>query len=130
MLAYDFPLLSMFWTLMWWFLWVAWILLVIRVIADIFRSHDMGGGGKALWTLFVVIIPWLGVLAYLIARGGSMQTRDVERARAADDAMRTYVQQTAQSGSAADELTKLAALKDHGVITEAEFASQKAKLLA
>ena len=72
MLAYDYPMLGLFWTMMWWFLWIAWIVLVFRVIADIFRSHDMGGFAKALWAIFVIVVPWLGVFVYLIARGESM----------------------------------------------------------
>ena len=72
MLAYDYPLLGLFWTMVFWFLWFAWIMLLFRVIADIFRSHDMGGVAKALWSIFVILVPWLGVLVYLIARGKSM----------------------------------------------------------
>jgi hypothetical protein len=131
MLAYDYPLLGLFWTMMIWFLWIAWIVVLFRVIADIFRSRDLGGGGKALWAIFVIVVPWLGVLVYLIARGHSMTERDVQHAQAQDAAFRSYVQDTASSGSGtADELTKLAGLKAQGVITDAEFAQQKAKLLA
>ncbi len=133
MLAYDYPLLGLFWTMMWWFLWIAWIIILFKVITDIFRSHDMGGWGKALWAIFVVLVPWLGVLVYLIARGHSMAERDHERAAAQQDAFRSYVQETAASGGStgtADELAKLADLQAKGVITDAEFAQQKAKLLA
>ena len=129
MLAYDFPLLAMFWTLMFWFLWIAWILLLFKVIIDIFRSRDLGGVGKAFWALFVVIIPWLGVLAYLIARGGSMAERDVQQAVGQEEALQAYIRQTAASGSTADELSKLAALHAQSVITDSEYAQQKAKLL-
>jgi hypothetical protein len=130
--AYDYPLLGLFWTMMWWFLWIAWIVLLVKVIADIFRSRDMGGLAKALWAIFVIIIPWLGVLVYLIARGDKMSERDYEQARAQDAAFRSYVQEAAGSGGGgtADELSKLAALQAQGVISEAEFAQQKAKLLA
>jgi len=100
------------------------------VLTDIFRSHDIGGVAKALWTIFVVIIPWLGVLVYLIARGGSMMDRDQKSAEANDQAFRSYVQDVASSGGTADELAKLADLQARGVITDAEFAQQKAKLLA
>ena len=131
MFAYDYPLLGFFWTMMFWFLWIAWIMLVFHVIADIFRSRDMGGVAKALWLIFVVIVPWLGVLVYVIAHGQKMADHAFERAQAQDDAFRSYVQDVAAtSGSAADELTKLATLKAQGVITDAEFAEQKAKLLA
>ena len=130
MLAYDYPLLGLFWTMLWWFLLFAWIVLLVRVIADIFRSHDMGGFAKAMWAIFVIVIPWLGVLVYLIARGRSMAERDFERARAQDDAFRSYVQDVSGSGtSTADELTKLAQLHSQGVLSDAELAQQKAKLL-
>jgi hypothetical protein len=131
-LGYDYPLLGLFWTMMWWFLWIAWIVLLVKVIADIFRSRDMGGFAKALWAIFVIVIPWLGVLVYLIARGDAMSERDYEQARAQDAAFRSYVQEAAGSsgGGTADELTKLAELKAQGVLSEAEFAQQKAKLLA
>jgi hypothetical protein len=132
LLAYDYPLLGVFWTMLWWFLLFAWIVLLFRVIGDIFRSRDMGGFAKALWAIFVIVVPWLGVLIYLIARGGKMAERDYENARARDDAFRAYVQDAAGAGgtSAADELGKLATLHSQGVITETEFAQQKAKLLA
>jgi hypothetical protein len=128
-LAYDFPLLGMFWTMMWWFLWVAWILLVFRVIVDIFRSSDIGGAKKAFWALFVVVLPWLGVLTYVVVRGGSMAERDHQQAVAQEEALRGYIQRTAASGSTADELSKLAALQAQGVISGDEFADQKARLL-
>lgn len=131
MLAYDYPVLGLFWTMMMWFFWIAWIVLLFRVIGDIFRSRDMGGGSKALWAIFVIVVPWLGVLVYLIARGASMHERDDEQARRQDQAFRSYVQDAASSGGGtADELTKLAQLQAQGVITDAEFAQQKAKLLA
>jgi hypothetical protein len=129
MLAYDFPLLAMFWTMIFFFLWVAWILLLFKVIIDIFRSKDLGGVGKAFWALFVILIPWLGVLVYLIARGTSMAERDVADAVAHEEAVQAYIRQTAGSGSTADELSKLAALQAQGAITDAEYAQQKSKLL-
>lgn len=131
MLAYDYPLLGVFWTMMIWFLWVAWLILLFRVIADIFRSRDLGGVAKALWAIFVVVAPWLGVLLYLVIRGRSMTDRDIQNMQARDEAFRAYVQDAAGSGGgAADELTKLADLKAQGLLTDAEFDQQKAKLLA
>ena len=131
MFAYDYPVLGVFWSMLWIFLWIAWIVVLFRVIADIFRSHDMGGWGKALWVIFVVVAPFLGVFVYLIARGHSMAERDAGQARAQDAAFRSYVQETVgSSGGTADELSKLADLKERGVITDAEFEAQKAKLLA
>ena len=132
MVGYDYPILGMFWTILWFFLWVAWLFLLFRVIFDIFRSKDLGGGGKAVWAIFVVIIPWLGVLVYLIARGKGMTDRDIEQAQAQQEAFKQYVQQNAGTGgpSTADELAKLSELKASGVITDAEFNTQKAKILA
>src|SRR5262245_7959931 len=104
------PLLDLFWTTLWFFLFFAWIWLVITVFADIFRSNDPSGWGKALWTLFVVFVPWLGVLVYLIARGKSMGERSMQQAVERDQATRQYIQNVAsQNGhSAADEIAKLA----------------------
>jgi hypothetical protein len=131
MLAYDYPIFGVFWTILWFFLWFAWIMLLFRVFVDIFRSHDMGGLAKALWSIFVIIAPFLGVLIYLIARGNSMANRDMQQAQAQEAAFRSYVQDVATTGGGtADELAKLADLKAKGVITDAEFAQQKSKLLA
>ena len=131
MLAYDYPILGLFWTMLIFFLWIAWLMLLFKVIFDIFRSHDMGGVAKAFWAIFVIIIPWLGVLVYLIARGRSMQERDIDAMNAEQEAMNSYIRQTAgTSTSAADELAKLSDLKAKGVLTDAEFQQQKAKLLA
>ena len=132
MLAYDYPLLGMFWTLLWFFLFVVWIMLLFRVFGDIFRSHDMGGWAKALWSLFIIILPFLGVFIYVIARGHGMFERDMSQAQAQQKAFDEYVRQTAGASgvSTADELAKLAALKDQGVITEAEYATLKAKAMA
>jgi hypothetical protein len=123
----------MFWTFLWFFLWIAWIVVLFRVIFDIFRSKDMGGVGKALWVIFVIFLPFLGVLVYLIARGHGMAERDLSEAQARETAFRAYVQDAAASsggGGSADELTKLADLRDRGVISEDEFQAQKARLLA
>jgi Short C-terminal domain/Phospholipase_D-nuclease N-terminal len=130
-LSYDYPILGVFWTMLWFFLWIAWIVILFRVIFDIFRSHDLGGWGKALWVIFVILLPFLGVFVYLISRGHSMADRDMQEAQARDQAFQSYVQQAAGTGGgAADELSKLANLKAQGVITDAEFEQQKAKLLA
>jgi len=133
MTAYDYPLLGFFWTMLMIFLWVAWIFILIRVFADIFRNHKMSGWGKALWTIFVIIIPLIGTLIYLIVHGSGMAQRDLDQAQRQKAAFDDYVRQTAGStggASSADELTKLATLHQQGVITDAEFSSQKAKLLA
>jgi putative oligomerization/nucleic acid binding protein/phospholipase D-like protein len=130
MLAYSYPLLGVFWTMLWFFLFFIWIWILITVLADIFRSHDMGGLAKALWVIFIVILPFLGVLIYLIVRGGSMQERAAERASRQEQAFRGYVQEAAGGSGTADQLTKLADLKAKGVITDAEFEAEKAKVLS
>jgi ABC-type multidrug transport system fused ATPase/permease subunit len=127
--AYTYPLLSIFWSMLEFFLFVVWIWLIFMVLIDIFRSHDMGGFAKAIWVLFVIIIPLLGVLVYLIARGGSMHERAAAQAKQQQKAFDSYVQQAASADSTADQLAKLAALKDKGAITDAEFATEKAKIL-
>jgi hypothetical protein len=124
----DYPLLSAFWTIFVFFLFVFWLFILFRIIMDIFRSHDLGGWSKALWFVFIVFLPFLGVLVYLIARGGKMHERDVQMAQAQDEAFKSYVQQAAGGGTA-DELAKLADLKAKGVISDAEFDAAKAKLL-
>jgi len=131
LLAYDYPLLGIFWTMLWFFLWFAWIVILVRVFADIFRSHDIGGFAKALWAIFVILVPFLGVFVYLIARGHHMADRDIADAQQREQQFQSYVRDAAGSGSpsTADELSKLADLKAKGVITDAEFQQQKAKLL-
>jgi len=130
MLAYNYPILSLIWMMFVFFVFVLWIWLLISIFIDIFRSSDMGGGAKALWVLFVIILPFLGVLVYLIARGGKMHERAAEQAAQQQKAFDAYVKQAAGSGSSVDELAKLADLKEKGVITDAEFEAQKSKLLA
>jgi ABC-type multidrug transport system fused ATPase/permease subunit len=125
----SYPLLNIFWSILEFFLWVVWIWLVVMVLFDIFRSHDLSGWAKALWVLFVLIIPVIGVLVYLIARGGEMHERAERQAVRQQDAFRSYAQQNAES-SPADQLTKLADLRDRGTITEEEFQREKAKILA
>jgi hypothetical protein len=118
--------------MLWFFFIFIWIWIVITVFVDIFRSHDLSGWAKALWVIFIVILPWLGVLIYLIARGSKMHERGMRDAARSEAEFRQYVQETAASGGGgtADELAKLAELKNQGVITDAEFDAQKAKLLA
>jgi len=128
--SYSYPLLGAFWTILEIFLWVLWIWILIYVFIDIFRSHDLSGWAKALWFIFVLFIPLIGVLVYLIARGGSMQERAQQQARQQDKEFRAYVQDAAGSGNTADQLTKLAELRDRGVITAEEFEREKAKVLA
>ncbi len=129
-LAYNYPILDLIWTMFMFFVFILWIWLLIAVFMDIFRSHDLGGWAKAIWVFFIIILPFLGVLVYLIARGGKMHERAAEQAAQQQKAFDAYVKQTAGTGSTADDLAKLADLKSQGVITDAEFEAQKAKILA
>ena len=128
--SYSYPLLGAFWTIFEIFLWVIWFWILITVFIDIFRSKDLSGWGKALWFIFVLVIPLIGVLVYLIARGGSMHERQVRDAQQEEQQFRSYVQDAASSGTSADQLAKLADLRDRGVITAEEFDREKAKILA
>jgi len=129
--ASSYPLLNIFWTIFELFLWIIWIWILIWIFIDIFRSHDLSGWAKALWFLFVLFIPLIGVLVYLIVRGGSMHERAVRDARQQDQEFRQYVQQAAAGApaSTADQLSKLADLRDRGVISAEEFEREKAKVL-
>ena len=128
MLAYNYPILNLFWTMLEFFIFVLWIWLLIYIFMDIFRSHDMGGLAKAVWVIFVIILPFIGVFVYLIARGGKMHERSAEQAAQQQKAFDAYVKKAA-GGSNVDDLAKLADLKASGAISDAEFEAQKAKLL-
>ncbi|MEV0785946.1 SHOCT domain-containing protein [Streptomyces sp. NPDC050423] len=133
----DYPLLNLFWTMLWFFLWVMWMFLLFRVIMDIFRSDDLGGLAKAGWLILTLVLPYLGVLVYVIARGKSMGKRDAKDARERDAAFKAYVRDAAgtdaQGGSTrsshVEDLTRLAELKDKGAITDEEYRQAKTKLL-
>ena len=130
LLASDYPLLNLFWTIFIFFIFFLWIFIAIQCVIDIFRSHDMGGVAKAIWLIFIFFLPMLGVLIYLLARGGKMQQHQIEAAKAQQEAFNSYVKQAAGTeNTSADELSKLADLKSKGVITDAEFEAQKAKIL-
>jgi ABC-type multidrug transport system fused ATPase/permease subunit len=128
MLASTYPILDIFWTMLEIFLFVIWIYLIFMIFIDIFRSRDMGGLAKALWVIGLIILPFLGAFIYLIARGGKMHERAIEAAQAQQKAFDSYVQEAAGTSSA-DQLHKLADLKEKGVLTDAEFEAQKAKIL-
>ncbi len=130
--SYQYPILDFFLTMLYFFLFFIWIWLLITVFIDIFRSHDMGGWVKALWVIFVIILPFLGVFIYLIARGGKMHERAAQDAAQQQQAFDQYVRQAAgtSGGTTADQLAKLADLKSQGVLNEDEFQAQKAKVLA
>ncbi|MEU1201588.1 SHOCT domain-containing protein [Streptomyces sp. NPDC005813] len=131
-LANDYPLLSAFWTMLWFFLWVMWFFLLFKVVFDIFRDDTLSGWGKAGWLVFVIVLPFLGVFVYLIARGKDMGRRDVEQARAQKKMFDSYVRETAGGSrtSSADELAKLAEMRTRGDITQEEFQQAKALVLS
>ncbi|WP_432135107.1 MULTISPECIES: SHOCT domain-containing protein [unclassified Streptomyces] len=132
-LAYDYPVLGAFWTAMWIFLWVLWIVLLFRIIADIFRDDSLGGGAKTGWLVFVILLPFLGVFVYILARGQGMGDREIRHAQARQQAFDDYVRETAAGGagptSEADQLAKLSEIRSRGDITEAEFQRAKEKIL-
>jgi hypothetical protein len=132
MLLAEFGTGQVFLSMLWFFLFFIWIWLLIIVFGDIFRSDDLSGWGKALWTIFIILVPYLGVFVYLIARGHKMQDRSMREAAQQERQFRSYVQDVAGpgGGGAADEIARLADLRDQGVLTEAEFQQAKAKALS
>jgi hypothetical protein len=129
MLAAEFGTGQVLWSILWFFLFVIWIWLIIIIFSDIIRSHDMGGWVKALWTIFIIFIPFLGIFAYLIFRGGGMAERQVEQAKRQQEAMNSYIRDTAAGTSQADQLSTLADLHANGKIDDAEYAAAKAKVI-
>ena len=128
-LAAEFGTGQVFWSILWFFLFFVWIMLIFTIFGDIIRSDDMGGGAKALWSIFVIFLPFLGIFMYLIVRGGSMGERQLKAAKAQQAAMDDYIRTTASTGSAADELAKLADLHSQGKLDDAEYAAAKAKVV-
>jgi hypothetical protein len=128
--AADYPFLEVFWTLIVFFLWVLWFWLLISIVGDVFRRRDIGGGKKTLWLIFMLFVPFVGVLAYILVNSDSMAERNLERARAQQAQMDTYVRETAGTGGAAEEIDKAKQLLDSGAITQTEFEAIKAKALA
>ena len=126
----NYPLLDAFVTMLWFFLWVLWIFLLFWIIFDIFRSRDLSGWAKALWLIFIVVLPFLGVFVYLIARGGKMQERAVQQAAQSQAQFDDYVRQTAGASSTASQLSDLAKLKESGAITDEDYEKAKAKILS
>lgn len=129
-LAADYPFLDVMWTMLVFFLWIAWFMLLFHVIADIFRRRDAGGGKKTVWLIFVLFLPFVGVFAYLIANADDMALRNIERAQAAQADMDDYVRSVAGSGGAAAEIDRAKQLLDSGAITQSEFEALKGKALA
>ncbi|MFB6818023.1 MULTISPECIES: SHOCT domain-containing protein [Actinomycetes] len=137
----DYPMLNLFWTMLVFFLWIMWLFLLFKVITDIFRSHDLGGWGKGGWLILSLLLPYIGVLLYVIFRGDSMAKREVKDAQDREAAFKSYVREAANSpdsgtggtgaqrSSHADDLAKLADLRDRGALTDEEYQRAKAKLL-
>jgi uncharacterized membrane protein YcjF (UPF0283 family) len=130
-IAADYPFMDILWSMIIFFVWVAWIWTLIMIISDLFRRHDTSGWAKAAWVAFLIIIPFLGVLVYLIANGHGMAQRNVERSQAAQSQFNDYVQSVAKDGGgAASELEKAKGLLDSGALTQPEYDALKAKLIA
>ena len=128
LIAADYPFIDVLWSMIIFFFWVIWIWIVITVLIDVFRRHDIGGFAKALWVIFVVILPWLGVLIYLIVEHDGMRDRSMKQAQAQKEQFDDYVRDT--TGGSADEIAKAKALLDEGTITQAEFDAIKAKAVS
>ena len=130
LVASDYPFLDVMWTILVFFLWVAWFMLLFRVFADIFRRRDLGGGGKTLWIIFVIVLPFLGVFVYLISQNDGMAQRQLEDVQAQRAQMDDYVKSVATTGGSAAEIEKAKALLDSGAISQSEFEALKSKALA
>jgi Short C-terminal domain/Phospholipase_D-nuclease N-terminal len=126
--AADYPFMDVLWSMIIFFFWVIWIWIVVTVLVDIFRRHDIGGFAKAAWVIFVVILPWLGVLIYLIAQHDGMRDRRIKEVQDQKQAFDSYVRDAA--GGSADEIARAKELLDSGTITQQEFDALKAKALA
>ena len=126
----DFGLWDVFLSIFWFMLLICWIWMLIAILSDIFRDHKLGGGAKAMWTLFIVVIPWFGALIYILVRGNSMNERSRQAAIDQQESMRAYVQQSAGTASVSDELANLANLRDNGTISAEEYEKAKAKVLS
>ena len=129
-LAADYPILDVFWTILIFFLWVIWFWLLITVFADIFRRRDLSGWAKAAWCIFVIVLPYLGVFIYLITQGKHMSERNLRDAQAAQSELDDRIKSVAGTGGAATEIEKAKQLLDSGAITQAEFDAIKAKAIA
>lgn len=139
-MSYNYPLLDAFLTMLWFFLWILWIFLLFRIVLDIFRDDALSGWAKAGWLVFILVLPFVGVLVYLIARGTKMGAREQAEQRRSKEEFDDYIRQTAASSdgatatgaaaSPADQLARLARLKADGTLTEEEFQQAKAKILA
>ncbi|GGR84058.1 membrane protein [Streptomyces humidus] len=133
-LAYDYPVPGVFWTTMWIFLWILWFVLLFRIIGDVFRDDSLGGGAKTGWLVFVILLPFLGVFVYVVARGKETGTRERQHAQARQQAFDEHIRETARGGGAesaseAEQLAKLSEIRSKGDITEDEFRLAREKIL-
>ncbi|MFG2133282.1 SHOCT domain-containing protein [Streptomyces sp. NPDC048751] len=130
-LAYDYPLLSVFWSILWFFLWIMWFILLFRVVVDIIRDDDLSGWAKTGWLVFAILLPFLGVFVYVVARGKNMGRREAAQARAQQQALDSYIRETAKGGSTSsvDELARLSEIRARGDISDEEFRRAKEQVL-
>ena len=128
--AADYPFLDIFWTMLIFFMWVIWIWILVTVLMDLFRRHDIGGWGKAGWTLLVVVLPFLGVFLYLVTQGKEMAERRASEIQASQASFDSYVRSVATNGGATDQIAKAKELLDSGAISQSEFDQIKSKALA
>jgi Short C-terminal domain/Phospholipase_D-nuclease N-terminal len=128
--AADYPFLDIFWTMLIFFMWVIWIWILVTVLMDLFRRHDISGWGKAAWTLFVVVLPFLGVFIYLVTQGTQMAERRASEVQATQASFDQYVKSVATNGGATDQIARAKELLDSGAIDQAEFEQLKRKALA
>ena len=129
MLAYDYPVMGVFWSMLYFFIFFIWIMLLFQVFGDLFRDKEESGFAKVLWILFVILAPFLGIFIYLIVRGSGMAERSIAAAKNQEAAMQDYIKTTAGTASSADELARLADLKEKGHIDQAEYDKMKAKII-
>ena len=130
LIAAEWGVGQVLWSMLWFFMFVIWIWMIVAIFSDIFRSEDLSGWGKALWTIFIIFLPYLGAFVYLIARGSKMQGHAMADAARQEAAFRAQVQEAAGSGGTAAEIAKLAELRTQGAISEEEFQQAKAKVLS
>jgi len=130
LLAAEFGTGQVFWSILWFFLFFVWIMMIFTIFGDIIRSDDMGGVAKAIWVIFIIFLPFLGIFAYLIIRGGKMGERQMKAAQAQESAVQDYIRTTAGSASPAEQLTQLADLHTAGKLSDSEYASAKSKIIS
>ncbi|MGB0111885.1 MAG: PLDc N-terminal domain-containing protein [Ilumatobacteraceae bacterium] len=129
LLAAEWGTGQVLWSILWFFLFFVWIMLIFTIFGDIIRNHEMSGVAKAIWSIFIIFIPFLGIFIYLIVNGGKMGERQVAAAKAQEAAVQDYIRTTASGTSEADQLAKLADLHSNGKLDDAEYASAKAKVI-